>query len=525
MQLNAPLTFPLQETFRVLGFPSNTASVQVLGRALASPFEQIRVGALQTLINRGGQAEVSLILKRIDLCTEAELPLLANHASLLFAPIEAGLADRDPVSRQLSLFAIAKLQIASQFHHLVRVAESSEDAQQIIASELIIGLAIELGRKRRHLKGRVEDASREQLLSNLWVSMLRFNEHRILQIVDAWLCASHWDDRAFLELFTPTRGDPIYKVALRQLKNSQRPQIIELMAGILWSQASTPEAIHALGARIGPCIAAQLAELVLKLGITPVVRKNLVTQSPIQCLEQFDFSDPANSIQHRCAMIQLFSASNTSPDKILHGIIHLLSIQDPAVDVTCSNALRSIKSLNTEIVVMALSDCFQNPGMRSYSPPPWKSNLRSALEGLIAIYPHQSDNVKSSIQFIFSDFRCEELIRHLDDWPESHLNAYAKIIRIAEIGYIDFIERDAQSPSAVKRSRAIRAVRFLGMDNGLEDVTIGALEDKSEKVRVEAIYTIALGLHRSDAIEVLSPLLSDDDQAVKTAADFALSRL
>ena len=98
MQINAPLTFQLQETFRVLGLPTNTASVQVLGRALASPFEQIRVGALQTLINRGGQAEISLILERIDLCTDAELPLLAKHVSLLFAPIEAGLADRDPVS-------------------------------------------------------------------------------------------------------------------------------------------------------------------------------------------------------------------------------------------------------------------------------------------------------------------------------------------------------------------------------------------------------------------------------------------
>lgn len=525
MQINAPLTFQLQETFRVLGLPTNTASVQVLGRALASPFEQIRVGALQTLINRGGQAEISLILERIDLCNDAELPLLAKHVSLLFAPIEAGLADRDPVSRQRSLFAIAKLQIASQFHHLVRVAESPEDAQQIVASELVIGLAIELGRKRRHQKGRLEDAIREQLLSNLWFSMMRFNEHRILQIVDAWLCASHWDDRAFLELFTPTRGDPIHKVAIRQLKNSQRPQIIELMAGILWSQASTPEAIHAFGARIEPCFAAQIAQLVLEFGITPVVRKNLVAKIPIQCLEQFDFSDPANSIQHRCAMIQLFSALDTSPDKILHGIIHLLSIQNPAVDVPCSNALRSIKSLKTEIVVMALSDCFENPGMKPHSPPPWKSNLRSALERLIDIYPHQNENVKSSIQFVFSDFRCEELIRHLDDWPESHLNAYAKIIRIAEFGYIDFIERDAKSPSAVKRCRAIRAVRYLGMDNGLANVTTGALEDKSEKVRVEAIYTIASGLHRSEAIGVLSPLLSDDDQVVKNAADFALSRL
>ena len=133
--------------------------------------------------------------------------------------------------------------------------------------------------------------------------------------------------------------------------------------------------------------------------------------------------------------------------------------------------------------------------------------------------------VQKSIEFIFADFRCEELIKHLDDWPESHLNAYAKIVRIAEVGFVEFIERDAQSPSAVKRSRAIHAVRFLGMDNGLADITLEAIEDKSEKVRIEAIYAIASGRNRNDAIEVLRPLVRDEDQSVKTAAGFALSGL
>ena len=98
-------------------------------------------------------------------------------------------------------------------------------------------------------------------------------------------------------------------------------------------------------------------------------------------------------------------------------------------------------------------------------------------------------------------------------------------MRIAEVGFVEFIERDAKSQSAVKRIRAINAVRFLGIDNGLIDVTLEALEDKNEKVRVEAIYAIASGNNWRGAIDILRPLLSDAEQSVKTAADFALSRL
>lgn len=525
MQTSVSLTSPLRETFRVLGLRSNLASVEVLGLALGSPLEQIRLGALQTLIHRGGETEMSVILDRIDQCNDAELPLLANQVSLLHAPIEAGLADRDPLKRQRSLCAIAKLHIASQFHHLVQAAQSPEDTQQIVAVELILGLATRYGTEVRHGKRRADDANREQLLSDLWQSTLQFNDHRISLVVDAWLCALHWNDLAFKELFKETHTNPIYKVVLRQLKNSQRIQIIELMAGVLWSQGPAPGAVPALGERTELAVAIQLAELVLTFGITPCVTKNLGINIPIRCLELYDFSDNANSIRHRCALIQLYSVLNTSSDKILRGIVHLLETKNPAVDLPCTNALRSIRSLKTEIVVMVLSDCFETPGMEPHEPPPWKSSLRTSLERLIELYPHQVPVVRTSIQFVFSDFRCEELIKHLDDWPESHLNAYAKIVRIADVGFVEFIEHEAKSQSAAKRSRAINAVRFLGMDHGLTDVTKEALEDKDEKVRVEAVYAIASGNNWRGAIDILRPLLVDAEPSVKTAAEFALSRL
>ena len=524
MQTSCPLTSPIMGTFRVLGLRSNLAGVEVLGHALGSAFEQIRLNALQTLVHRGGAAEMSEILERIDLCNDAELPLLADHVSLLLVPIEAGLADRNPLKRQRSLCAIAKLKIASLFYHLVQAAQTPDDSQQMVAAELIMVLASRLGAEAR-AKGRANESIREKLLSDLWQSVLQFNDHRIMHIVEAWLCASHWDDEGFKSLFSPAPGETICRIVLRQLRHSHRIQIIELLAGVIWSNAPSTAAVQALGERNERCVALQLAELANRFGITPMAAKNLALKIPIPCMELLDFSDETYSIQNRCALLKLLTATDSSPDNVLRGIIKLLETLDPTVDLACSNALRGLRTLKTEIVVMVLSDCFEMPGMEPYDPPPWKSRLRSALERLIELYPHQSDVVRSSIEFAFSDFRCEELIKHLDDWPESHLNAYAKVVRIAEVAYVDVIERDAKSQSAVKRSRAIHAVRFLGMENGLADVTLDALQDKNEMVRIEAICAVATGRSRSEAIEVLRPLTRDEDQSVITAAKIALSSL
>lgn len=525
LPVNSPQISKLQETFRALGLRSNLASISVLGHALTSSFEQVRLSALNTLILRGGQAEMSAVLERIDFCNEAELPLLANQIPLLMIPIEAGLADRDPVKRQRSLCAIAKLQIAPLFHHLVETAQAPDDPQQIVAAELLIHLASNLGDWARRAKGRAKDAVRAQLLADIWQSLLRFNDHRISDIVDAWLCASHWDDKLFKEIFTPACGETIHKIAMRQLRHSHRAQIIELMAGIVWSNNPSPESIKELGERQDPVMTSQLAMLVERFGITQMVSKNLNSHVSIQCVEQVDFSNTSNSIKRRCSLLNLLSASNASPDKVLKAITQMLESQDPDAESSCANAIRNLRSLNPEIVVMVLSDCFEVPGMESYEAPPWKTSLRTALERLIELYPHQSEVVRSSIQYVFSDFRCEELIKHLEDWPESHLNAYAKIVRIAEVGYVEFIERDALSQSAVKRSRAIQAVRFLGTENGLEDVVIEAISDKNAKVRTEAIFAIASGRNRQESIDILRPLMQDEDQSVITAANFAISRL
>jgi hypothetical protein len=174
---------------------------------------------------------------------------------------------------------------------------------------------------------------------------------------------------------------------------------------------------------------------------------------------------------------------------------------------------------------MALSDRFESIEMRSQSPPLWKTQLRESLERLFDLYPKQPDDVKRSIQFAFASFRYEELVKHVDEWSEPHLNAYGMVVRIAEPGIVDALKRDTHSQSAVKRCRAIQAIRFVGMEGGLETVVLEATRDKNEKVRVEAIHTLTAKLKRNEAFSAILPLIQDESNSVKLVAQTSLSSL
>ena len=144
---------------------------------------------------------------------------------------------------------------------------------------------------------------------------------------------------------------------------------------------------------------------------------------------------------------------------------------------------------------------------------------------MLKIYATQSATIRSAIEYAFSDFQCEELLNHFDDWPDAHLHAYGKMVRIADRSHIEFIEQEAKSQSNTKRARAIKAIRFLGADGRLGQLAMEGLQDKSDAVRIEAIYTIAPGLSKGEANAFLDPMLEDQDANVRVAANFAISQI
>lgn len=525
MQTATALTPQQQDTFRVLSLRSNLASVDVLGEALRSNTNAIRSAALQTLMARGGEHDMAKILEMIDHCHAEDLPILIQQVEQFVAPVEAGMASKDPVFRQRSLLAISKLQIASQFHQLVSVAQSPEDPQQIVAAQLLIELACQFGANVRNAKIQSKESIRQQLLDDLARSMAQYQEHRVNQIFEAWFCAAHWNDESFKELFQPDRRDIVAKTAIRMLKHANRREIVDLLMGILWSSGHLREAFELLGERKDQNAASVLTDRISKSGNTSLLAKNLRLGVKFNFLEEFDFRSQKYPMEQRCVMLKLISMADVSPAKLLASINAMLVEKDRQAEAACAQAIRALKNVKPEIIMMVLSNCFESPDIDTYEPPPWKAEFKKELERLIELYPVLPPEIRTSVENAFSEFKCETISNHLDDWPEAHLRAYGRIVRIAQSNCVEYLEREADSQAVSKRIRTLKLVRMLGVDGDLLDLVKDMLSDPSEAVRIEAIYAIAAERNKREVVELLRPMLMDEDNGVKVAADMAISQL
>jgi len=518
------LPTPLRTTFAILAMPNSAASIAVLEHALRSEMPAIRMAALQTLLGRGKEPEMQAIVRSIDYCNHDELPFLLSHASLLTAPIEAALADKDPEFRQRGLVAISKLKVSSLFHHLIGIAESPDDPQQIVATQLLDTVSTDLGASARQRVSLDSNPNRQQLLRDLTDSIARFSKHRVTAIIDCWLLCSHWEDHGFRELFSSVAPDNAPAI-LKRMRQLHRPEIGELLCGTLWSKSSSSSMSDMMLEWKSSEIQRFVIALERRFGLTSNLAKNLST-SPLPCLVELDLSHTQEPLDSdHASLLRLLVASNVTPDIVLRNVNVAIHSDKKEVLTEAANAIRSLRTMKPEIVVMVLSDCFDMPDIDPYEPPPWKGSLRKELDRLLSKYHELPSVVRNAVDYLFSEFRCEELFQHAEYWPDAHVRVYGRIVRLVDRNCVFHLQAEAQSTSSTKRAKAIRMIRYLGNDDRLMEIAKEHANDEHETVRIQAIQVLANGDNRQFALEWIRPLLKDEDRSVRAAAEQALEKL
>ena len=519
----AQTTHPLQTTFRVLANPRNVAAIPVLALGMRSEDPFIRVSSIQALISRGSLEDAKAIVDSIDHCPEEELPFLRSHPGLFASPIEACLESTEPEVRQRGLVAIAKIRVASQFHRLVEAVETVDDPQQIVASQLLLGLCRELGQESRKSITPKQVPGRRELLDALEGSIAIFQHHKMREIVDAWLLASHWGDDMFQRVFSNVPHDATATIQKR-IQSSQATEIDELLLGSYWCPALIEEAISVALDRSSAKVPKELVRLEKRFGLQSQFVKNM-TKLPIEPLKHFDITQSNISFEDYDSLFRLMTVGGATPNTILWNTIRVLDQQNPLpkkLEKEIVAAIRSIRFTNACIITMVMSDCFDLPDIEAYQPPPWKAELRSALENLLDRYFLLPQAICNSIDTMLQEFRCDHLFNYIDSWPDAHVRAYAKITKLVDKKCVDTIGQEATCGSPTRRAKAIRLIRYLGRDEQFNEIATEALQDVSDEVRIQAIQSISFGIDKSEAIELITPLLRDEHHAVQATASQSL---
>jgi hypothetical protein len=499
------------------------AAIPVLALGMQSSDPYIRVSSIQALVSRGGEGDAKAIVDGIDHCTEEGLSLLRSHPGLFASPIEVSLGSATPEVRQRGLIAIAKIQVASQFHRLVEVVESVDDPQQIVASQLLMGLCKELGAESRKSINPKIVPGRRELLEALESSIAIFSQHKTREIVDAWLLASHWGDHMFQRVFSGMPHDATATIR-RRIQSSHSVEIDELLLGSYWTTQPIGEAISVALERASSKVPEAMVVLEKRFGMQSQLVKNLV-KFPIKTLKDSDITESGIDPEGYDSLFRLMTAGGATPSAILWSVIRVLDQQNPLpqkLEKEIVSAIRSIRFTNACIITMVMSDCFDLPDLEEYQPPPWKGELRTALEHLLDRYYSLPLPICNGLDAMLQEFRCDQLFEYLDSWPDGHVRAYARITKLVDKKCVETISSEATCNAPARRANAVRLIRYLGHDEQFHEIAIQALQDVSDEVRIQAIQSISFGIDKSEAMELITPLLRDENHAVQATASQSL---
>jgi hypothetical protein len=523
-----PLLAPnrsLAATFAVLRQPKFQAGIQVLERGFMGSNAMIRFASLHALLERGTALDYAAILRCIDRSGPAELDAIRPHVHRMTEAIDQGLRSKEPETRQRALWAIAKLEIESHFRFLIDTVCDPSDPQQMVAMELTSHLARSLGYHVRN-----GDLSREQHRIELLVQLIRgldsYTQHRVQAMLDWWGLAAHWEDRIVVDVLKDaSKSESSHRIA-QYLERSKAKECVELVAGFLWSQNSEGPLASLASRRNDPAFIEMIAVFYRTHGPTKELKRTFnVEDAEWSFLSHETFEDERISKSAKVCLVELMTLKSAPTEDVLPRIAWLLERVEPSLEASIKELIEHQRPMNTDLAVLALSDALDAPDIESSEPPPWKQTLRSALETIIEVFPRLSARIQAALSNFFRDFKCHTLLEKLLDWPGGHLAAYAKLTRIAHPDFIDELMSELNAQAPQRRQRGVQATRLFGLDQALEDLVIGKLDDPVDDVRVEAIHALADACDRQNAIALVQPLILDANPAVQQAAEVALQHL
>jgi hypothetical protein len=464
------------------------------------------------------------LLSYIEHCSTQELDLIRQNTAILLDTIDLGINQRQPETRQRAMVAIGRLQISSHYHHLVNALCNSRDPQQMVAMELVGSLTRRYGAEVRS-GNRASEAQRQALLTELFRAIESLSSHHVSQVVGMWLSGIHWDDPFLSKVFPDDQLPSTAQNILLHWTRSHSKEMSELSAGLFWSRVPSKSLLLAQSERTDIPFIQAIATQHSRLGVTSSLKKNLGLVKKVEFLRPSVLVDEKHSPRTRCALVSIHALQLPPTEELLWEVAQLMACVDGDASPLLAAILDGLKCINSDIVVMALSDCLDAPDTESSEPPPWKESMRASLELILEHYPKQTAQVKASLANYFGEFKCDEFMAKLDVWPRGHLVAYSRMLRVANPKYADYLAAELLSKGAHRKIKGIRAIRIFGLEGTVWEPLVELLQDDNYEVRICAIQAIADDYNRSNAIDVLMPLLKDLNQSVTSAATAALQSL
>lgn len=476
--MNAPQSYGIKATLKLLEETRNDAAVAVLAHGLAVNDPKVREASVRALLARRTDSAIKAIVHNWQVLGDADKKLLYNHWQLFVPNTLAMLKSQDTRDNRNAIQTVSDLNLVEGFHDLIQISVNDTHLLCTEARQALNQLASRWGERAR--SGRDVPSVRIPMLQSLFASIYEYQQHRCVEVIDAWLRMSAWED-ASLRTVLLDPGHPCYSQIMRRLRFSQEPQIIELLAGFL-PRRSTPQVVlDVLAQRQESFLAFHLIEK-YQNSLDEVSRYHLERMPRCECLFIFNTDELAHmSFAQQQTLAMLRAANASSPHTVIQAAVDI-ERSDPVEGP--KSAARLLKLLHG-IAVEILGGAFGN------QPSEQERDLRGLIESILHWRSHNNRLLAESTEKIFEEINLARLLAQIPVGPSSLCEGIANLLTVLGHNIENDLTAEVSNPSPRRRSLAVRAIAYLGLVPTYRSALGSMINDPREEVRIAAIESLA----------------------------------
>ncbi len=504
---------PRPSTWASLERSRNLAAVTSLSSGLASSSSALRQRCLQSLLAREEEAAKRAIMIHWERYDDCNLELLRAQPRHFVAISLELLLSGSLSEKRAALKAIGDLDLTENIAAVTELALQERHALHTQAMQCLQAMCDHWGRLARCDKD--VPSIRTPMLECLSQQLALFHEHKNTQIVDAWLCLTHWDDSLQRGIVSDP-GQVAYRCVLERLAHSQNPAVLQLLAGYLLRSTTPKSILDIILARSESEFAIEIARL-LDNDTLPIALKHLRQSTPLVCLQHLDMQRPDIDFETRKILWLMVAASQDDLSRVLGGAIALSAVGTADARQVAADMLRSCRRPDIERLVPTLQASAMGYDQQS-------QNLSQYVHTIVAWLDSPWANLRSAAHEFLQDFSLENLMNQVRYWPTQMCKAMAGIVAKTDPDVAQNLSRELQSPAPKRRMAALQVTEILNCGEQVSRWLMPLLDDPRLDVRVRVIDVLSALGH--EALEPHLPdLLEDASTDIQDAANRALRRL
>jgi hypothetical protein len=520
------VTSPLNITLELLANSPNASADAVLLPALDSHEPKIRDGALRALLHRGCLDAQRYAVGRLHTFNDEWRALISDYRGRMSIAIRDAVLSTDVQLCKNGCELLLQFRDFELAPALINAAEDETNPNRGLAAHTLLQLAEmlyqELNAATDPYNRRDPQRLRQQVVTALEQSLLRYNRHRVVAVLESFLLLANRDNPTLKSILSDPRNGNYLPLA-DMLTHSPRPGVMRLVLSFL----DDPHAPSAVMTLLAYRHDDKFVEALLrKVGNepSPAVVQNLRRIENIAWLQSEEAVVQRLDDAGQRAAVALAVRSGVNRRTVFKMLEALLLRGKPAGRTAAADALASFNGAEANTLAMrALQD--PDPEVQAKIVPQLRHRgIPGAVGKLIELLDSPHAVVRDAARESLAEFSFKRYVAAYDMLDEEVRRSTGEMVAKVDPDALPLLLEELRSPARSRRLRALSMSAAMGVITPIEYDLHERLLDEDHLVRAETARVLAL-CDTLDTHDALREALSDSSLTVREAAEASLKTL